>query len=257
MSPAGGSGSRQCAKTGLMVVPATSQTVWRIAKTVHGSLNPPLRHGGDDRSGWGRFDVDGGETAYFASTPECAYAEVLAYLRRRLGEADSLAKDAAAVGLSITEFAAAVEKDWKNAGHSPPGYVPRYWRDERGLYEMTLPAAGWWVDLATPGSIAAVETALGSVLSSLGVTSLDLAVLYGADRSVTTTIAEWVSTQTLDDASTPLGIVYDSKHATGQAWAYWLPVDTSPAVDEKREYSVEDDDPDLITVSKRFGITIL
>lgn len=147
-------GARVCGATGLSIVPSTGQQAWRIAKTARGPLNPPVRSADTARSGWGRFDTPGGRTAYFSSTRECAFAEVLAYLRRSLGTADSLAKDAAALGLTVQELIAVTEEEWSVTGHMAPGHLPRAWRHERSLYELELPRRGWWVDLATPESIA-------------------------------------------------------------------------------------------------------
>jgi hypothetical protein len=57
-------------------------------------------------SSWSRYDTHDGCTIYTASTPGCAFDEVLAGFRRRLGARDSLAGDAAAVGLSVPEVSA-------------------------------------------------------------------------------------------------------------------------------------------------------
>jgi hypothetical protein len=55
-------------------------------------------------------------TVYTASTRRCAFDEVLAGFRRRLGTRDFLATDAAAVGLSVAEFLQAVDADWAELG---------------------------------------------------------------------------------------------------------------------------------------------
>lgn len=250
-------GARRCRATGLTLVPATGQNAWRIAKSARGPLHPPLRPASTHRSGWGRFDATGRRTAYLASTRECAYAEVLAYLRRNLSSGDPLAKDAAALGMSVAQFVAEVESDWATSGHMPPGHLPRGWRSERLLYELNLPSAGHWVDLATPDSLAAAESALPDQLAATGVTTLDLGVLHGTNREATTAIAAWVSSQTLDDGTSPLGIVYESKHATGLAWAHWLPsAPTLRGITERASEPITGEDGDLLTVARRFGITV-
>ena len=69
----------------------------------------------------------------------CAFDEVLAGFRRRLGTRDSLARDAAAVGLSVPEFLQAVDEDWAEMGVMLPGHLPRAWRTARQLYTVTHP----------------------------------------------------------------------------------------------------------------------
>lgn len=252
---------RICARTGLVLLPATGQQVWRVAKTAYGPLSPPPRPAENDvdRAGWGRFDVPGARTVYAGSTAECAYAEVLAYYRRRLGDRDPLAADAAAVGLTPTELAAAVTAEWADRGHMRPGELAVGWRAERSLYRLRLPANGWWVQLEHPDSMAAIETALDTTLDELGVAALDVAVLRGPARLVTTTIATWIHHQTLDTDASALGIWYSSRWATGPAFAQWLPAATTP--ETAGTHAVAEDpldpaDPVLHTVADRFGIRI-
>ena len=78
-------------------------------------------------SSWSRYDTYGGRTVYTASTRGCAFDEVLAGFRRRLGAGDSLARDAAAVGLSVAEFLRAVDEDWAELGVMLPGWVCQVW----------------------------------------------------------------------------------------------------------------------------------
>ena len=81
---------------------------WRPSS--YGPLNPPVRGPvGSEVSSWSRYDTYDGRTIYTASTSGCAFDEVLAGFRRRLGAHDSLARDAAAVGLSVPEFLRAVD----------------------------------------------------------------------------------------------------------------------------------------------------
>lgn len=163
--------ARVCASTGLVLLPSDGLRVWRVAKVAYGPLGPlprPVDPHGDPAS-WGRFDTRGGRALYVAATRECAYAEVLAYLRRWLGQADSLAKDAAFLGLTQGELAAIIEEEWTGRGHMRPGHLPEGWRVERALYHLVLPTAGWWVLLEHPTSIAAAEAALGDSLASVGI----------------------------------------------------------------------------------------
>jgi len=119
------SGARVCSRTGLVLVPAAGEREFRVASSAYGALNPPVRGpAGSDVLSWSRHDTYGGRTVYTASTRGCAFDEVLARFRRRLGTTDSLVKDTAAVGLSVAEFLAAIEEDWATLGVLYPGHVP-------------------------------------------------------------------------------------------------------------------------------------
>ena len=58
---------------------------------------------------------------------------------------DSLVKDAAAVGLSVAEFLAAIEEDWATLGVLYPGHVPAAWRTGRLMFTVTCRCwgGGW------------------------------------------------------------------------------------------------------------------
>ena len=84
-----------------MLVPSAGERAYRVALSSYGALNPPVRGPvGADVSSWSRYDTHDGRTVYTAATRGCAFDEVLAGFRRRPGDRDSLARDAAAVGLS-------------------------------------------------------------------------------------------------------------------------------------------------------------
>lgn len=79
-------GARVCARTGLVLAPSAREPAYRVALSSYGPLNPPVRGPVDaDVSSWSRYDTHNGRTVYTASTPGCAFDEVLAAFRRRLG----------------------------------------------------------------------------------------------------------------------------------------------------------------------------
>lgn len=211
----------KCEKTGLSLVPATGQTAYRIAKTSYGPMNPPVRPERGKRTEWGRFDVAGYRTAYAGSTEDCAYAESLAFAKPDIGNVDlSEIFDDEPDGATLLE---AVQQEWADACHMRPGEVAAGWRRERLMHQMSLPQSGWFVGIDYPESIAAVEANLSGSLSMAGVSRLTTSHLYGEDRALTTSIAEWVWHQVLYDGSLPHGIVYSSKHgANWRCWAIWL-----------------------------------
>lgn len=174
-----------------------------------------------DPTGWGRFDVYDGATVYLAQPKRCAYVELLAWMRRGLGQADALAKDAEFLGLGPTELADVVEREWGDRGHMRPGHVPAGWRQERRLYEIRTPETGWWIDIEHVDSISTISSSLGEELAALGLKSLDRSILLGPDRAVTVAIATWARGLLLEDGTSPLGMVWQSRHGSGRCWAAW------------------------------------
>jgi len=256
-------GARVCTRTGLVLIPAAGEREYRVALASYGPLNPPLRGpAGSDVLAWSRHDTHGGRTIYTASTRGCAFDEVLAGFRRRLGVKDALSKDAAAVELTVGEFIAAVEEDWASLGVPYPGHLPAAWRTGRLMFTVTLPVTGWWVALDAPESIAAVRAVMGDRLALFGVTDLDLTVLYGGNRRATVEIANWVRSSVLDDGAGPHGIVYRSRHAGGDVHACWLravdagsPLTTEPVTADAGA-PITAADPDLRATAGRYGLTI-
>jgi hypothetical protein len=72
-----GDGRWRCRKTGLIVVEKPTVGLWRVFKSSHGPLNPPLRQGTPD-VGWSRFDIEGAATVYGAMHARGAFVESLA-----------------------------------------------------------------------------------------------------------------------------------------------------------------------------------
>lgn len=226
----------------------------------------PIRQPADpseDPNAWGRFDTRDGRTLYVAQPQRCAFQEILAPLRRRLGTVDSLAKDAQFLGLDADEMAQIVEGEWAERGHMRPGHLPAGWRFERLLYEFQNSAEGWWVDVEHADTIAAMSEGLAAQLAALGVASVDRSLLLGSDRQVTVAIASWARQLRLDDGSGPLGITWQSKHGAGRCWAYWMrQVDVGRDVTaetltlEGQGRSITRGDAALQAAAKAFGITV-
>jgi len=221
VSPAGGDQStgpsqrgRRDSATGVQLLPAPAPVTHRITRSSRGPLDPPLRGGAPDAS-WSRYDV-AGRTVYLAATAECAYAEVLAYTKRRLGQQDPLTKDAAAVGLSVAEFSGLVGAEWSERQHMGVGHLPSSWRIERLLYRITVPEAGRWVDIQHPDSLAAAETELEAELATLDLSGLTVAALLGDDRHVTTAVARWGARPTPGRRQHPggCGLPRQARHRT-------------------------------------------
>lgn len=211
-----------CTATGLGLTEAQRGTAWRITKDAYVQTSgitgvlvndrvglPPS--GTPDRHG--RYDTQG-RTVYFADTAKTALAEVLQHLRVKVV---SLAKDAAAVGMDTTQdYRQALTEDLHNRGLPGPGEVSVDWQLAISLYEVQLPATGWWVVIDCPATLNALSNTMGG-----SVPQLTLEHVIGDNRALITQPAQVVHESVLEDGSLPLGIVFPSKTAYGRCWAWW------------------------------------
>lgn len=229
--------SRVCSSTGLALERSTGGTIYRTAKSSYGPLNPEVRKSGGNPEEWGRYDVRSHRTIYGATPIEASYAEAMAWARMKLtldqpqmrDLFDDVAPD------DTTTLLEVVQKEWDERHHMPPGGLPAAWRSERLMHEIYLPADGWFVDIEASNSVAAIADAMASDLGAMGVSNLTVSELRGADRHLTTTIAEWIWHRVLDDGSLPLGIRFGSKHGSDwSCWAVWLRAtdDSKPHAEE-------------------------
>lgn len=251
---------RQCALTGLSLVPPPSGTVFRVSETGFGPLNPRRRSTGGDRGKWGRWDTAAGRTLYAGSTPTAAFAEVLPYGRENLPAVrladlfDDVADDEADQLL-----ATAVRSEMP--GPTLRDTISRDWCGRRALYELRLASHGWFVDVHSAESLAAVSDALGSTKPA---DRLTLGDLTGENRNLTTRIASWIRTNMLDDGSHPLGVRYLSKHGANlHVFAVWLRAldDGKPLTSEATRVvstqAFNGGNPDLKRAAAWSGLTVL
>lgn len=226
-----------CSKTGLALM---SGPVFanRIARTSYGPLDPPLREPQTDPSiaprdhvgNWGRYDTVG-RTIYATDEPVVAFMELLAPYRTKVtGERRALQPLADHLGIPLDDLWRDIVADWDEVGNMKASWLPRQFREGRGLYVLAFPK-GWWIDIAASETIAAVHDLFGSRWPTSGGESdepLTLSHLTGEDRVLTTAIAGKLRESIeLDDGTLPLGIAFTSKHGhpsggTGRCWAYWM-----------------------------------
>ena len=216
--------ARTCEQTGLRLVSATGQHVYRIQKPSWGPMNPPLRRG-DFASvgGWGRWDAAGHRTIYSARPKRYAYQEILAYVAPAPTLGTTLMNDVFDdVDDQAGSVLEAIASEWE--GKMPPRHVARQWRDERMMYELKLPSDGWFIDIGHGDSLAALNSAAGPAAGLLAPTRLlTLEDLFGTDRSLTCEIATRLHGLVLDDGWLAHGIYFQSKWgADGECWAVWL-----------------------------------
>ncbi|MCJ1698396.1 RES family NAD+ phosphorylase [Rathayibacter festucae] len=250
--------ARTCSETGLRLLPDAGEQTFRVAKPKYGLLSAPLRSGRSARRRWGRYDSYG-RTLYLASDEETAFAEVLSVFKRRLGAADPVEKDAAALGLTREEFLEIAAAEWQESSCMGIGAVPRQWRTERRMFRVETAGSGTLIDVEHPDSIAAIEPRVEGVLARHGIRALTTAVLRGDDRIVTTAIALSLRRITVDDGSVPQGIHFGSKWGGGWCRAVWLPGDEDEWSTDLRSLSGEDilaTDEHLIRASERFRVRV-
>lgn len=238
--------ARICRRTGLGLRRAHAQTAWRVQKTVHGALNPLSRDLSSDRTAWGRWDLPGGRTVYAADRRDGAYIETLQTFHHTPQTSPKLAD---LFDDEVDDHATLLDQvtlDWNQQfGAFAPGLMPQGWRDDRTLYELQLPADGWFVDVQQTTTLAALGRVMGR--------SLTLAEISGSDRTLTTTIATTVHSLQLDDGTSPIGFQYYSKWGVDHlCYALWLEDDetkgdppTGHGVRLQRSHPISLIDPDL------------
>lgn len=245
-----------CEKTGLHLISDPGIYSYHVGKTEYPPVSAVTREeGAESRDGWNRYDVPG-QTFYVAETRESAYAEVLQPFKRANGLADPLAKDAAAMDMTIEEFIEEVAREWSERDFMGLGAIPAVWRYDRGMIPVVLPDTGWLVDIEHPDSISAIERLIGNELSWLRVDHLTTGTLRGDDRTVTTAIAIHLHTVVLSSGETPIGIHFGSKHGAAWCKAIWL---DHPAVGDMLTLSPEPimvTDDALKTAADRFRIRV-
>ena len=256
MSPAE---ARTCAKSGLRLIPVTETIGFHVAKRTYAQPSAPWRSPDVHRQEWNRFDTLG-RTYYLAETRECAFAEVLADLKRKNGSEDPLAPIAKIFDLTIEETVAAIAEEWDEADFRGVGALPATWYARRRMFQARVTDGGWLVDVHHPDSIAALQGLpdgdIARFLANQGIPALNVSVLTSENRLVTTMLAEIMRDTELDDGSTPRGVHFGSKH--GGAWcrAVWLPYqDEMPAGIEITDADdIAWDDAAMRTVARRLGL---
>lgn len=269
-----------CARTGFAYVEGPI-TGYRVAKPVHGPVNPRERKGSStilsplthpkvssipsigmpmtahraDRSQWSRFDTPG-KTIYLAEDRWTAYAETLSVGSVRRGHHSAIDKAAKQFGLPYDEALQLINSDFDANGWLRPGRLPDRWRTDRRMYRLRVEGSRRWVDMGAPETIAALNEQLQYVVAfDTRLTHIDQGSILGTDREVTTYLAEWIKKQRLDDDSYAAGVMVPSKYGSMTCWAHWLPhPGPGPAVTELAAETIEATDPNLQDVLTSYGL---
>ena len=217
-----------CASTGLNIVASSAQSIFRVAKTKFGPVNPPARVPGEHPvEDWSRWDTPG-RTIYGSSTATGAFVEVLEYITPD-PPSTPMAElfDDIEAGDADT-FADQIARELPAHGGMPYRSISQGWRQVRSVYELQLPNTGWFVDITGANSISVVSDQLGStLLAECGIEQLTLSELTSSSadlKRLTTGIATWIRESVqLQDGERPHGIAYPSKWGTTlDNWAMWL-----------------------------------
>jgi hypothetical protein len=253
--------TRVCQKTGLVLVKAKEAASWRIAKTSYGAMNPLVRETGEDRAGWGRYDVLNHRTIYAARPEDAAYAESLAFARPALGQI-TMGDLFSSMSAPSRKLMDVVAEEWAERGHMAPGTLPAGWRLDRLIHRIDLDQSGWFIDVESSDSVATIREQLAQTWVAMGLEEFTVAALKGENRAVTTAVADWLWHQVLDDGSLPLGVQFRSKHGSNwRCWAAWLrqtddgyPEREETTADAGSEIKLPDHNPPLAHVATMFGI---
>lgn len=247
---------RICARTGLALTSGPTEA-YRIARESFGPLAPVARQLGDSAGGWSRYDT-AGRTIYATQERLTAFMELLAPYRTVVtNERRALQPVADFMGVSLDDLWRDVVSEWDEAEMMKASWLPRMFREGRGVYTLKFPN-GWWIDMAASETISAMHdlfedgwpTAGGRVSGSL-----TLSHLTGDDRVLTTSIASMLREHIeLDDGTLPLGVQFLSKHGTpskgtGLCWAYWMREKDSGLEEPTRimaHESITDTDPAFV-----------
>ncbi|WP_314148562.1 hypothetical protein [uncultured Leifsonia sp.] len=243
----------------MRLIPVDDAVGFHVAKRTYAQPSAPFRSPDVHRQEWGRFDTLG-RTYYLAETAECAFAEVLAPLRRKNGSEDPLSPIAASLDLTIEETVAAIAEEWAETDFRGVGALPSTWHERRRLYRARIVDGGWLVDIEHPDTIAALQGSADSVaarfLANQGIPSLTTAVLRSDNRLVTTMLSELVRDAELDDGESPRGIHFGSKHGGSWCRAVWLPYHevARPGVEITAAEDIASSDPAMRAVARRLGL---
>lgn len=255
-----------CSATGLNIVRSASATIYRVARPTYGPLNPPVRPhlASMTPHKWSRWDTPG-RTIYGGTSAEGAFIEVIEYIRPDPPDTPlSELFDDVAVGDAPT-FADQVARELQGCGGMKYRSISRGWRDERKLYELQLPADGWFVDVTGANSIAALDLACPQILRRFDIKQLALAHLTNPEpesRRLTTALAAFLREHVvLDDGSVPHGVIYPSKWgSTVQNVAMWMRrTDDGTGEDPigvAQEHTIGIGHPALVAAARLRGMTI-
>lgn len=247
-----------CNTTQLALLPASQQTVYRLADPAYGPLQPRLRPAdtSDNRSDWHRYDLAGERTIYAASSLEGMYAEMLQPLKKPQPMAASELFDDVGVGETVEDL---IAHDFAENGREPPHEIDLNWLLEQRLYTMLLPDVGWLVDAEHSNTVAYLHRNRPAALLVEGLQQVTVAELRSENRFVTSHLAETMACCRLQDQTRPIGLLYGSKLGSDwDCWTVWLRdgVDDAISADAGQAVLHPDENPVLLKVLEKYGLSV-
>jgi hypothetical protein len=225
--------------TAALVAAAPPESVHRIGRAPDPWAWPDWRHASDGTFGNRYDDPQGQYRVLYASSQRIgAFLETLARFRA----------DPALLAESIAG-------DPRDSGYPAPvaGLVPRAWARGRRLGTARL--AGTFCDIGHSASLAVLRSSLANRLVHYGLEDLDAGELrLRAPRRFTQELSRFVYEASDDGERAFDGIRYRSRLGDEiDNWAIFEPARLDECVTE----AIAADDPDLLAVAGRFGLTLV
>lgn len=182
-----------------------------------------------------RFDVLGAGVLYAASSPQGAYAETTAHLRRS------------------ASLIARMRKAGATADELIETGIDAAWRSRRVLRTLRTRDALPFVDIEHPATHTYLTEHAAEVLLRTGVQALDVALARGPSRQLTRGLASWLySARGADDALLYGGIRYVSRLGDYECWAIF----DGTTAEVLTTTPIVADDADLVAVAALHGVPL-
>lgn len=180
-----------------------------------------------------RFDVVGGGVIYCGTNVKVCFAETVGRFR------------------PTVKMRALMEQE--EPGFVMCGGVPQNWRDQRTIVAVNLADPLPFIDIDDPITHEYLNSVMADELSGLGVETLDVGNVRGANRLITRAAASWAYWAENADGPMYSGIRYMSRVLPDEEC--WAVFEGTQIVEASRR-AIEINDPDLKAVADPWGLRI-
>jgi RES domain len=180
-----------------------------------------------------RFDVVGGGVIYCGTNVKGCFAETVARFRPSPKMRDLM--------------------EHEDPGFVTCGGVPQNWRDQRTIVAASMADPLPFIDIDNPITHEYLNAKMAGELADLGVETLDVGNVRGANRLITRAASSWA--YWAEDAGIPKysGIRYMSRVLPDEEC--WAVFEGTPIVEVSRR-AIEINDPDLKAVADMWGLRV-